>query len=207
MTLIAGMICDDGSVLLGADSQLSEDRFRSAGHVKIGRLDDAPLAWGCSGDESIGRDWGSWFRNQPRTWPSWEALRDAATEELSRLNGRRRSLNRLSGVDTKDNDVATVLIAGFVGGRSDLIELSDRGGAMPSGHHDFCAIGSANPNAKIVRATLLTNPSLTKTEDVFITIMFVAINTSLSDCSFPVSIVRITPDRADEMRTVRPSFK
>ena len=46
MTLIAAMICADGSLLLGADSHLTEDHdLRITDAVKLGRLDDRPLAW------------------------------------------------------------------------------------------------------------------------------------------------------------------
>jgi hypothetical protein len=207
VTLIAGMVCDDGSLVLCGDSQLTDsDGTRLTDALKLGTLPDRPVAWGWSGDETIARDWGTWFQGADHSWPSWSELRESATEELSRLNGRRRHLNELSGVKTTDNDVTTILLAGFVGGVPHLIELSERGGAMPATHHSVAAIGSGSPHFKIAFRTLCVfyrGKPVPLTEDHMVHLMLAAIQVNLTGCGFPIRLVKVTPEGASEIGTVQ----
>jgi hypothetical protein len=116
VTVIAAMVESDTSLLLAADSGETEmpGQLRSVFLGKLRRHPSAPLAWAATGDVQLGKDFTMWLEKYEWPAPSWDVFRDQAAEQLARINGRRRALAKLAGVELSENDCASVLIAGWI---------------------------------------------------------------------------------------------
>jgi hypothetical protein len=99
-------------------------------------------------------DFAAWLLNLPAgRIGSWPELREAAISELSRLNGRRRSLIQLAGAVPTENDVTSILLTGYIGGVFNRVELDNRS-VETTAMGGLAAIGSGKPHARIAYLAL-----------------------------------------------------
>lgn len=191
MSILLAIDC--GSyIAIAADSMVTEAGGVRRTAEKLRPLPGRPFVWGFTGDEGIGLQFAKWF--EAWEWPegiSWEALADRAIEELSRLNGRKRTLVRLAGEEPKDDDVASVLMAGYVGGVRDIYELDVRGSAQTLKSQTLVAVGSGHPHAFIAFRTL-KHASRTLGLDTGLARYIAEIAASLAPmCGLPVRVLKI----------------
>jgi 20S proteasome alpha/beta subunit len=196
MTLIVAWRCDD-EILIGGDSQVTEEDIITTEESKV-FCDHSRVCWGWSGDRGLSHEWGDWFRTEPETWASWTELRDRAAHELARLNGQRRGLKKLSGVEAKPGELSNVLLAGYVSGKPDILELDENGNATFLGDtkDKFGTIGSGAIPYKFtfLAAMMLTHRTMPFNAGNFISLMNVAVAIAATGCSLPLTGFRITAD-------------
>jgi proteasome beta subunit len=194
VTIIAALRCDDG-LLLASDSEVS-DGVLTWQQNKLDTLDDRPLAWGYSGAEDIGVEFGAWLRVQDWTAiHDWRAFRDAAANTFSQLNGEKRRIMNRAGTRPKAEDTADVLIAGYINDTPEFLEIDNKGRATFCRHLRFAAIGSGKSHAIIVyrTAVALSKDNLPHRPDTMKALMTVAADLA-PQCRPPIRVLQITPD-------------
>lgn len=193
MTIIAVMNVDDETLLMASDRLVTEeDLQRQAGKLAV--LSDQRIVAGFSGDEGVGFQFRRWLMDHE--WPedcSWQEFADVAGQQLSRLNGQRRSRARLAKVESRDDKdiTASVLLAGSVGGVLDAWELTYTGGISPIREIGFAGIGSGWPHAYVAYRTLTDYGNLGHEAKTLAVIMEVACRSSPM-CEGPIEMLRIT---------------
>jgi hypothetical protein len=201
MTIIAAMDCEE-YVLLASDSEVTEAGGIKVSKEKIYFLSDRPIAWGTAGDEGIGLRFNEWIQTYRWTASTtWAEFVDGGAAELSRLNGRKRELAELARVKIEDNDLATALIAGCIGGSLDVWELTDRGGASSVKHNVFSAIGSGQPHALVVFFTL-RNAFKAKFQPNAMMMGFILelVSHLAPMCGLPVKLLRVSKEKVESAR-------
>jgi hypothetical protein len=156
MTVIASLRESATSILIAADSGRAEllghppQIFASKVDNKLQKHSKAALAWGTAGSASIGVDqFGRWLENF--RWPptSWEDFKDQATHELAELNAKVRQSVLFAGAKPEYFDVASALVVGWLNGKPQVLEISDRGTSYVI-DDKFYAIGSGALSARII---------------------------------------------------------
>jgi hypothetical protein len=199
MSIIAALDAGD-CLYLASDSMVTEESGVRLTRQKLDMLPGRPIAWGFSGDEGIGYQFRDWFKAWP--FPSdatWSHVADAAIEELSRLNGRKRALGKLAGVETTDSDLADVLIAGYIAGVPDIYELTDRGSASSVKHSVLAAIGSGHAHATIAYLTLRGTRKELKLDQQLLGFAVGMAAQIAPQCGPPVRMLRLTPEGVEEL--------
>ena len=198
MTLIAALDCGD-HLLFATDSMVTESAGLTFAMRKTNVHREARIAWGFAGDEGIGRRFNTWMNEYPiGEGATWQSVSDAAIEELSRLNGRKRELGQLAKIESKDEDLTTVLMAGEIGGALDVWELSDRGAAASVRHREFFAIGSGYPHAAMVFTTLRRAGNSESSSKLLGFVMALACEFAPM-CGQPIRMLKITPESITEL--------
>jgi len=150
VTIIATLRESDTSILIAADSGGVEEPpgIRIQFPIKLRKHTTAPLAWGYTGNPTIGDDFTDWLRDYE--WPptSWRTFRDDAIRYLATLNGKQRELVELSRAKPGEGDTAQILLAGWLD-RPEILELNDRGLATSYSDDQFQAVGAGKPVALI----------------------------------------------------------
>jgi len=203
MTVIAAQF-SQGRILFGSDSLVVDGKndIKST-YSKVSRLPGRSLVWGFAGDEGVGfrfRDWLLAYQLDPSM--DWPTFADVASRALSQFNGEKRQRAKLAGVELKDEDTASVLIAGAVGGVLDVWQLDDGGSADSQKHRGFVGIGSGWPHAFLSYTTLVT---YAKADGANPQVVWIGLEMSArfsSKCDVPVllyevtdsSVTRIGPD-------------
>lgn len=193
MTIVAAYREDSGSVLIAADSLITEDNdVRSLSNDKIQHHATAPLAWGAAGNTTISMmQFGEWMHQL--AWPpvDWPTTRTAIAEHLSRLNGEQRRLCTLAGVEAKSGDLGHILVVGNFGGSMEIFTVDGLGvvSIIPQ-EQEFAAIGSGSPHAIIAQRALGYASSATAYTKLRI-LMSVAADCAPT-CAPPVHIGRLT---------------
>ncbi len=151
MTLIGAMDCKD-YLLFAADNEITADDLRSPTKSKIRRVQNPPLAWAIAGEQGLGAQFSDWLEartrkafvpSDPLTPTPWEQLKLEAANYLNGLNGQRRyEVNRAKGAPN-NNLLAWLLLAGYVGGRFEVLEIDINGAAgFTKAHgHTFVGVG------------------------------------------------------------------
>lgn len=197
MTLIAAMK-GHGCLFLAADSHVLDDGF-SMTVQKLEFLDDPPLAWGFAGDEGVGRAFGRRLRALGSRLPrDWELLRDGAADELSRLNGRRKELAQQARAGHQP-PLATVLLAGYLSGVPNVLELDASGGWYFIEEHEFKAIGDGRTHARVVFATLTRGHAELPRDAALMTEIMEMAATFAEGCAPPIRLLTITPERVQHV--------
>ncbi len=156
MTIVAAFREDSDSVLIAADSLVTEDNgIRSGSYNKLQHHSSAPLAWGAAGNTTISvMQFGEWMQRYP--WPpkDWATARLEIAEHLSRLNGEQRRLCTLAGVEAKAGDLGHILVVAHFGSM-EIFEVDGFGvlSIIPP-EQSFHAIGSGAPHAIIAQRAL-----------------------------------------------------
>src|SRR5215216_3828757 len=153
MTIIAAMRESADSILIGAESGQTESDIglRSLYLTKLQKHPSAPLAWGATGNPTIGINrFGSWlsqFDWPPTDWPSFQ---NEVVKQLSNLNGWQREMSKLAGVEAKSELLAEVLIVGWLDTPS-IFAVDDEGAmVIPDKDMEFYAIGSGGVHARLI---------------------------------------------------------
>lgn len=201
MTVIAAMDCGD-YLLMGADSLVTEDAGLRVKHKKLSVLHEVPVAFGFSGDAGVGFQFRDWMLAQPWssavTWPEFIAT---AGHELNRLNGRRREMAQLARVELKDDDLASALVAGSLGGVLDIWDLDSTGGASSVKHRGLPSIGSGYPHAYIAYVTLIDYVKASRDVGTMAVVMEIAARFA-PKCEPPCRLLRLTPTEVTELRSM-----
>lgn len=148
LTVVIAMRENDSSILMAADGEVLESgMIRLQGEIKLHCHPIGVIAWGTSGNLTIGKDeFGTWLKAYQ--WPpnSWVTFRDAAVEKLAELNGERRRLKSKAGLRASLDDVADCVIAGWIDGPN-IYEFDDSGGYKSYWERGFHVIGSGKDSA------------------------------------------------------------
>jgi hypothetical protein len=202
VSLIAALNCHD-HLLLAADSLITESNGVRMTCQKLDFMTDRAMAWGFAGSEGIGLAFGKWLKSWE--WPSdatWDVVSDRAAEELSRLNGRRRELAQIAGVAATEDDLVTVLVAGYLAGAPDIVEISDKGAAVSVMHNEFAAVGSGQAHAMMVNFTATAARMKFKEPKYRLAFIVEVAATHAPLCAPPVRVLRITATGVEDMTSV-----
>jgi len=201
MTIIAALRCEDG-LILAADGRVTD---RATGYPererKLDYVPSPPLAWGFSGDGGVGAEFGRWMRSDGlQAARDWHTLRDHAVTMLARLNGRKRELLQVARKAEDAEDTASVLMAGYVGGTLEVLELDERAGHAfyGSSSSPFMAIGSGALHARIVHGITSELNPIRSAESRMRFVMSRAIPIAQL-CGFPARLLHITADGVAEL--------
>ena len=143
MTIIVALRESSDSVLIAADSMQTETGgIRSFTENKLQHHATAPLAWGITGNGTIGVKFDRWAKALP--WPpkDWNELEQLITAYLSELNGNQRRLCSLANVEVGPEDVTSVLVVAHLD-EPKILEVDDRGIATVH-TREFHAIGTGH---------------------------------------------------------------
>jgi len=201
VTIIATLRESDTAVLIAADSGGMETpgNIRIQFPIKLRKHSTASLAWGYTGNPTIGDDFTDWLKAYE--WPptSWRTFRDDAIRYLATLNGKQRELVELSRARPGEEDTAQVLLVGWLG-RPEILELDDRGLATSYSDDQFHAVGTGKVVALIAYKALEDEPSspLEKMERI----MGVA-SRMTPKCDPPVHIWRVTAESITGVTVMR----
>jgi hypothetical protein len=201
MTIIASLKEGEDSLLIAADSALTEPQigYRSLCTNKLQRHSQAPLAWGISGNPTIGIDrFGPWLREY--SWPPSDlrTFQDEVACKLSEFNGKQREICKLAGIEAKPDDLATVLVAGLLNVPF-IFEVDERGvlSNLPEGQN-FHAIGSGAAHAKLIYLAFTAVTIQAQAAERLRVIMELAASAATM-CDPPIHIWRVTRNGAEEV--------
>ena len=141
---------DTGTFDVGSDLKFSGD-------TKLLQHPTAPLAWGTSGNVTLGMDLSAWISGY--AWPpnDWDHFRKDVAEYLADLNGVQRKLMKRAGAKPSADDLATVLFAGWLD--TPLIFAVHWDGKQEVNSGDqFYAIGSGRAFAQVAYDALILAP-------------------------------------------------
>jgi hypothetical protein len=201
MTIIAAMWETDTSILIAADSCVTEmpEEVRSLDFQKLDSHPSAPIAWGISGNPTIGERFGKWLKSY--NWPLQDlsVFQDDVATHLSELNGKQRSIMALAGSQPGENDLSDVLVVGFLATPFSFV-VDERGLITTYKQSDrFHAIGSGKTHASLISFALSTiNVSISKAE-LFNHIMTLA-SSKAKYCSPPISILRANSEGIEKVQ-------
>jgi 20S proteasome alpha/beta subunit len=193
MTIIAAINSDD-CLILAADSGVTHSSGYRTLRAKMDALATLPIAWGYAGDEEGGEDFGRWMKATflQQLPASWGELKDQAASVVASINGRRRARLAAARVTENSEDTTSVLLAGYVGGVREIVEIDDRGNGLFVGSSGFVAMGSGGLHALIIHGiTHELQPAMTA-EDLVRFTMRKAIPIALH-CALPARFLRIDP--------------
>ncbi len=126
MSIIAAVWESETSILLATESGPTEilGGLRTAYLPKLQQHDTAPLAWGATGN--LARYLGGWLKEYQ--WPPrhWNAFERAVESRVAELNGRRRELAKIAGVEVREQELSAVLVAGWIENEGEIFEVDDR---------------------------------------------------------------------------------
>lgn len=205
MSIIAAVWESDASILIAAESGAIEvmGGMRTAYHPLLQQHTTASLAWGAIGNAARYLD--GWLREYP--WPpkSWNAFERAVEERIAGLNGRRRELAKIAGVEVREQELCAVLVAGWIEQEGRIFEVDDRGVLYITDQtQQFRAIGSGALHATIIHEAYkrlqIQDPEVVKLQ-VGLHIAALA----APGCEPPINILRITPNGVEKIK--RPGRK
>ena len=155
MTVVAALrSADPECFLLAADSQAT-DAVMKTFESKLVKLSSVPLGLGVAGQSAISQEMADWLEAYPWERASWAALKHDAEEQLAKLNGKWRRLQRLSGKKPDPLDTTSALLVGYIAGEGRILKLTDRGPGEYVDQHPFAAIGSGEFHATVAYRTLV----------------------------------------------------
>lgn len=196
MTIVFAMREYDNSVLIGADTQRTDDAGIKDKKHKLQCIPNSLVAWACAGNDDLGNRFTRWL--QDYQWPpaSWDSFEQVLQTTLADLNGQQRALTKRSGAEwNKDYGVSCLLVAWL--NDECHIEGYDDDGLKVSFKPEGCgAIGSGRAHAIIAYRTLegIKGPdAMTK----FVHILQIAARHA-PGCEEPVDIWRIRSDGIDQ---------
>lgn len=198
VTVIVAMRESEDSVLIGADSEVTQEGGLRRTSPKLAGIKGVPIAWGASGNPSIGiHQFREWMRTYKWENATWSEFVDEAETELARLNGIQRRLTEESGAELKPNFLSDVLVVGWLRGKVAIWVLSDDGRRTPAKDVGFYAIGSGGPTATSVHNALIVlrdqyNLALPTAQQNMETILHVTALTA-PGCNWPVHCWRVKP--------------
>ena len=155
MTLVAAMVFDD-QVLMASDRQVTMEGFVDS-TPKLNHFPNCPLVWGGAGEEEVINDFGTWAERY--NWQDsneWEPLRQEIRTTVNSLNRAKRRAMREAGSRATSKDLASILIAGYVEGMPNILEVSSKGESYLHAQRGYAAIGSGEPHFRIAKSVVDT---------------------------------------------------
>lgn len=200
MTIIAAQFCGDYIMMAtdsrGTHSEQGHDVLATV-DPKLNILEDKPIAWGYSGALDVGEDFDRWLTGY--VWnaqSNWESFKQDALAELCRLNGNKRKSVLKSGKEPTHNDVADVLITGYINQVPQILEITADAESYFHKQRKFAAIGTGKAYVEITRRVLLAfhKRHLNKQmpDDLFWFMVAEAAQLT-PDCGLPAQRAKITP--------------
>ncbi len=156
MTVIVGVRENDDCILLASDRGIQDfGGLRDIlPYVKLNKLERATIAWGCSGNGTLGEEFSKWLMGQVAPLTSWKQLQDMVVNKLAELNGTQRAITRRAGVEPTPDHLVSCLLAGWVDNQPGIFEFDDQGRFATYWAQGFYAIGSGSAVAAIAARTL-----------------------------------------------------
>jgi hypothetical protein len=117
--------------------------------------------------------------------------------QLGGINRERRTWIRTSGRYPKADELTDVLVAGYLRGEPEILELGSDGTSTFCHRHRFAVIGSGTAHAKIALHTLQVRSQLYQQPLVFDADTFLIVTLGAAQtakmCNPPIHAVRLTP--------------
>ena len=198
LTIIAAVRENDDSILLAADSGIMDfgglrDRLP---YPKLNKLEGLAVAWGCSGNGTLGEEFNKALRTEAFSPVSWEDIQRTIVAKLGFLNGRQRDDTRRAGVNPTGDHTISCLFAGWIGEQPGIYEFDDQGRVASYWEQGFYAVGSGSYVAAIVEKTLR---KVEATQLVKLKLLMEMVITSARGCEPPMIIWRITKNTISEV--------
>jgi len=197
MTIAAAMLFD-GCLLLGADTKETQEGLVMV-TTKLFQVDSLPIAWAGAGELAVLDGFNRWI--DAYSWEDradWVSFRVSATEALNMLNKAKRQSMRAAGVRPKSRDLGRILVAGYINGVPNILEITNQGESYLHGKRGFAAIGSGENHFRIAKIAIesfmetFTQKKLTITESIFW--FLVAIGARIDPNSgLPLQKMKVTP--------------
>lgn len=120
---------DNEELFLAADSSLAglPVKTLSFGKIETYNREGLHLAWACSGDEAIGKQFSDWLKRsfqQTSQAFGWDELVALCVPQLAQLNGIIREAKLRNRIPFEpENDFAQVLLVGYIGEQPEIVHL------------------------------------------------------------------------------------
>ena len=210
MTVVLAVWDTDGSILLGADSEQTDEDGLKSEIVKIQQVaDEIPVMWSSVGNPAIGiHGFGQWLAGYTFNGTDWSEFSRDAADAWSRLNGEQRRLTEQAGVTLDEQKVRTYLadgvLAGWLGGEGRIVGLSSDGRVTPIPKGESFAAGSG----KVVAQAVMLSMRYIQEVGTPLEHVQTSLETACQfapNCGPPIEIWRITS--SDCTRVLRGSLK
>ena len=146
MTVIVAMHESKDSLLIGADSEVTQEGGLRRTLPKLVGIKSVPIAWGASGNPSIGiHQFSEWMRTYMWENATWSGFVDEAEAELARLNGIQRRRTVESGSELKPNFLSDGLVVGWLDDEAAVWVLSLDGRVTASNPALLVRCGKRSP--------------------------------------------------------------
>lgn len=198
MSVIAAMWEGDSSILLAADSALTEPAYavRSRYPVKLRKHETAPIAWGVAGNPTLGYRFSEWLKQYH--WPPDDefSFEDDCATGFAQVCGKQRAVIKLSGAKPEPDDFADVLIAAWLK-RPILFQVNERGVIYAVEREmEFHALGSGGLHAKVAYSVIKT-ATVQGSLAAKLHLVLSHASTIAIGCSPPVHVWRVQRDGID----------
>ena len=152
VTVIAAWNLAD-SILLGADTRATSDDYAVSSN-KLYQLQAYPLMWGGSGDMDLVMDFKARVDEYDLSEGTWSALIANARKDVAFLNKTKRQHLEDAGIKAEKHDLFGVLLAGYLKGEPNIVEITESGVPHERLQQGFEAIGSGAAHFAVARWTL-----------------------------------------------------
>lgn len=191
LTVIAAMIFSD-HIRVASDSTASSEEYDK--HIeKLEVIEGHRLAFGMCGNSTVISRFTKWFKDYCANNAdlSWDVLEEQTWGSLVKINGKQREMMALAGVEAKGDDLADVLIAGYLKGKPKIIRI-DHNGNIDDGELEVAAIGSGESVFSVGYVTL--RRSGVSVDEKHFDICSVVAAQMGKNCGLPIQRAKITPD-------------
>ena len=201
MTIVMAMYDTDGTILVGTDSQATEEDGLKSQVQKVKSVaPDVPVIWSCAGNPAIGAvGFSDWLGRVNFKNINWLRFAKEASKIWSELNGEQRERCRSAGITLDVNNemkyLSDGLLAGWLHGKPAMFGLSSDGNLDPytTERERLFAVGTGAPVAKAVFLSMFHVQQIKARVKIMETALITASNFA-PNCGPPIEIWRITPD-------------
>jgi ATP-dependent protease HslVU (ClpYQ) peptidase subunit len=207
MTLIAAMRDTDGSILIGADSQMTDET--SGIRYTVNKLKQHPsgkLAWGTAGAAPLGETLSKWLEAYPSPLRDWESLSSAIRDKIVEINGDQRRAIKRSESEPGPSDGFDTLLAGYIDDTPRMLIIDDCGRSITAPEQVFNAIGAAVQAKSILIGADYTLELLNERcgiapLDAFLKMKLVlsAVAMEIEGCGLPIHIWRVSNEGIEKL--------
>ena len=201
MTIVAAMREPSGGILLGADSEWTEESGAKTRQPKLQRVPDVPIAWASAGNPQIGiYEFGQWAKDYSWAKKTWsEAMADASTTWAS-LNGTQRRRPESAGIAmTKEREgtlLSDAVLVGWLGNEMGMFSMSSDGTIFNLAERGIWMLGTGAVYAHTVFNTLAYIGRTDRIE--WMEIILNLVISIAPNCGPPAECWRVTPSGIEE---------
>jgi hypothetical protein len=210
MTLVMALKENDQSILIGADSEQTDEHGLKSVTAKLHQVKDLPLMCGTSGNADIGnRLFTGWLDGLTMAGADWLQFSELASEHLSDLNGAQRQRSKSAMVQlTPGVFTADAILAGWLQGHPDIFALSEDGRFDSAWQRGFLAIETGSHSAVAIYNCfkyLSRIGEIKLTPERIARLILDVVALTVPNCGPPVELWRIGPAVCHRLERWRPT--